>query len=421
VLEQRDRGYAEARVRAGVLEHGAAELLRAAGVGGRMDREALVHRGIYLNFDGSRHHIDFHALVGRTILVYGQQEVVIDLIQARLDAGGDIRFEAEAIGIDAAMPAVRYVSEGQERVLEAELVAACDGSHGVGRAALERSTVYDHEFEHAWLGVLARTPPASDELIYAYHDHGFALHSMRSPEISRLYLQVAPDEQLESWPEERIWAELRIRLGEPNLRAGEILELGVTPMRSVVVEPMQGGRLFLAGDAAHIVPSTGAKGIEPRPRRRRRAGQSDCRMVPDECGRRAEGLLRRVRAARVARATVQLVHDQPAPQGPRRRPLPAPPPPRQPRPHRELYRRLCLPGGELRRRGYRRRRAGSRSARVSVTPRRPAPTRLGSRSGWAHPAGRSPSPAPGNSPKSGPTGSWARSATRHGVGDVSER
>jgi len=261
VLEQRDRGYAEARVRAGVLEHGAAELLRAAGVGGRMDREALVHRGIYLNFDGSRHHIDFHALVGRTILVYGQQEVVIDLIQARLDAGGDIRFEAEAIGIDAAMPAVRYVSEGQERVLEAELVAACDGSHGVGRAALERSTVYDHEFEHAWLGVLARTPPASDELIYAYHDHGFALHSMRSPEISRLYLQVAPDEQLESWPEERIWAELRIRLGEPNLRAGEILELGVTPMRSVVVEPMQGGRLFLAGDAAHIVLPPGRRGL----------------------------------------------------------------------------------------------------------------------------------------------------------------
>jgi p-hydroxybenzoate 3-monooxygenase len=261
VLEARERAYVEARVRAGVLEHGAAELLRATGVGARMDREGLVHRGIYLNFGGGRHHVAFEELVGRTIVVYGQQEIVKDLIAARLAAGGDIRFEAETRSIDATAPSVTYVSEGREHVLEADLVAACDGSFGVGRRLLDDGTVYEHEYEHGWLGVLARTPPASEELIYAYHENGFALHSMRSPSISRLYLQVPRDEDLAAWPEPRIWSELRLRLGEPSLREGEILDIGIAPMRSVVIEPMQKGRVFVAGDAAHIVPPTGAKGM----------------------------------------------------------------------------------------------------------------------------------------------------------------
>jgi p-hydroxybenzoate 3-monooxygenase len=261
VLEVRDQAYVEARVRAGVLEHGAAELLRAGGVGRRMDREGLVHRGISLNFSGERHHVDFEALTGRTILVYGQQEVVKDLVAARLAAGGDVRFEAEVQSIDGGAGTLRYSMGGQDAGLAADFVAACDGSHGVGRTALTGAGVFERVYDHAWLGVLAQTPPASEELIYAYHDHGFALHSMRSPDVSRLYLQVAPDEDLANWPEDRIWEELRLRLDEPDLQAGEILDLGITPMRSLVREPMQAGRLFLAGDAAHIVPPTGAKGM----------------------------------------------------------------------------------------------------------------------------------------------------------------
>jgi p-hydroxybenzoate 3-monooxygenase len=261
VLESRDRVYVQARVRAGVLEHGAAQLLRSAGVGARMDREGLVHRGIYLHFAGGRHHVDFETLIGRTILVYGQQEVVRDLIAARLHAGGDIRFEAEVTAVDSGRAEVRYMQDEQETILQADLVAACDGSHGVGRRSIGGATTYEHEYPHSWLGVLARTPPASEELIYAYHDHGFALHSMRSPEVSRLYLQVRNDEDIAAWPEHRIWAELRLRLGEPSLPSGEIIDIGITPMRSAVLEPMQCGRMFVAGDAAHIVPPTGAKGM----------------------------------------------------------------------------------------------------------------------------------------------------------------
>jgi p-hydroxybenzoate 3-monooxygenase len=262
VLESRSREHVEARVRAGVLEDGAARLLRESGVGERMDREGLVHAGIHLHFAGRRHRIDFHELAGRGILVYGQQEVVRDLVAARLEAGGDLRFEAEATAIDRARPAVTYVAGGEERTLEADFVAGCDGSHGVGRAAMPEGTaVLERTYPHAWLGVLARTPPAVEELIYAYHERGFALQSMRSPEISRLYLQVPPETEPEEWPEDRIWDELRLRLDEPSLEAGEILELGVTPMRALVVEPMRANRLFLAGDAAHVVPPTGAKGM----------------------------------------------------------------------------------------------------------------------------------------------------------------
>jgi p-hydroxybenzoate 3-monooxygenase len=266
VLERRSRDYVESRVRAGVLEQGAVELLRRAGAAQRMDREGLVHEGINLQFEGGRHRIDFVDLVGRGIMVYGQQEVVKDLIAARVAASAELRFEAEAErveGIETDHPAITFVEQGERRRVECDFVACCDGSHGIGRASLpsDRYAAFERVYPHAWLGVLARTPPAAEELIYAYHERGFALHSMRTPEISRLYLQVPASEDESSWPEDRIWEELRLRLGEPELKEGEILELGVTPMRSMVLEPMQHGRLFLAGDAAHIVPPTGAKGM----------------------------------------------------------------------------------------------------------------------------------------------------------------
>ena len=265
VLEHRSREYVESRVRAGVLEHRSAQLLRKSGVGERMDREGLVHRGIYLQFDGGRHHIDFRDLCGRTILVYGQQEVAKDLIAARLAAGGELLFEAEATevcDIEGDHPVIRFRRDGRSEELGCDFIAACDGSHGVGRLAMKGSvSTYEREYPHAWLGVLARTPPSSEELIYAYHERGFALHSMRTPEVSRLYLQVPAGEELTAWPEVRIWKELRLRLDEPSLQAGEIVDIGITAMRSLVVEPMQRGRLFLAGDAAHVVPPTGAKGM----------------------------------------------------------------------------------------------------------------------------------------------------------------
>lgn len=266
VLESRSREYVERRVRAGVLEQGTADLLDATGLGERLRREGLIHEGVNLAFAGERHRIDFRELTGRTITVYGQQEVVKDLIAARLAAGGVIQFEAPALrieGINGDRPAVAYRHQGEERALACDFVAGCDGSHGVGRTAIPgpAATAFERQYRFAWLGVLAATPPATDELIYAYHERGFALHSMRTPTIGRLYLQVHAGEQLDDWPDTRIWPELRVRLGEPGLEAGEVLEKGITPMRSFVLEPMQHGRLFLAGDAAHIVPPTGAKGM----------------------------------------------------------------------------------------------------------------------------------------------------------------
>ena len=266
VLEGRSRDYIERRVRAGVLEEGAAQLLQDAGVGERLDREGLEHGGIHVRFGGESHRIDFKELTGRGIVVYGQQEVIKDLVQARLAAQAPILFDAAASeirGIDEDHPTILFSHEGRDDRLECDYVAACDGSHGIGRAAMvaRGATTYERNYPHAWLGLLAATPPAADELIYAYHDHGFALHSMRSPTVSRLYLQVASDETLDRWPVERIWAELRLRLNEPSLEAGEILDLGITPMTSIVLEPMQSEGLFLAGDAAHIVPPTGAKGM----------------------------------------------------------------------------------------------------------------------------------------------------------------
>jgi len=263
VLERRSRDYVERRVRAGVLEQGSADLLESTGVGGRMTGEGLTHDGIKLRFAGEEHRIDFRQLTGRGITVYGQQEVVKDLIKQRLADGGEIWFEAEATaveGVENERPRIAYRRNGEPATLECEFVAGCDGSHGIARAGVEAKS-YERAYPFSWLGILAKTPPASDELIYAYHDRGFALHSMRSPEISRLYLQVDADDTMDAWPEARIWDELRLRLAEAELQPGEIIEAGITPMRSMVTEPMQHGRLFLAGDAAHIVPATGAKGM----------------------------------------------------------------------------------------------------------------------------------------------------------------
>jgi p-hydroxybenzoate 3-monooxygenase len=265
VLESRPRVYVEQRVRAGVLEQGTVDLLIETGVGERLQKEGLVHHGIELRFEGRRHRIPLTELTGgRSITVYGQQEVVKDLIRTRLQAAGQILFEAEAVAVDAEQGTIRY---GQGDTLECEFVAGCDGFWGISREALPDGAlrVYEREYPFAWLGILAEVAPSSEELIYAYDDErGFALQSMRSPTISRMYLQCDPDEDPDAWPDDRIWDELRRRFATEDgfvLDSGPILEKGITTMRSFVVEPMQFGRLFLAGDAAHIVPPTGAKGM----------------------------------------------------------------------------------------------------------------------------------------------------------------
>jgi p-hydroxybenzoate 3-monooxygenase len=253
-----------------VLEHPTTELLREVGLGERMDREGLPHHGLSLRFDGEDHRIALTELTGRTITVYGQQEVVKDLIAARLAAGGQVLFETPAIavpGVEGDQPAIVYRDpSGGQQELQCDFVAGCDGFHGISRTAIPGSalTWYERVYPFAWLGILARTAPSHDELIYTYTPHGFALHSMRSPQVTRLYLQVAPEEQVSQWPDERVWAELEARLSTSagfSLNEGPLLEKGITPMRSFVVEPMRHGRLFLAGDAAHIVPPTGAKGM----------------------------------------------------------------------------------------------------------------------------------------------------------------
>ena len=269
VLESRTREYVEKRVRAGLLEQNTVDLLHELGVGERLAREGLEHRGIFLRHRGHTQHIDMAELTGRHITIYGQQEVVKDLIAARLEAGGTIHFEAEAIelgDLEGGRPRISYRAGGGEQQLRCAVVAGCDGSHGVCRDAIQAGamTRYERDYPFAWLGILARARPSSEELIYAHHDRGFALHSMRTPDVTRNYLQVAPDEDLERWPDERIWQELQARMATDDgfeLAEGEIFDKGITPMRSFVAEPMRFGRLFLAGDAAHIVPPTGAKGL----------------------------------------------------------------------------------------------------------------------------------------------------------------
>jgi p-hydroxybenzoate 3-monooxygenase len=269
VLERRDRPYVEQRLRAGVLEQRTADLLRSTGVGERMDREGLTHDGLFLQFEGRRHRVVLSELTGgRGIMVYGQHEVVKDLIAARLAAGGEILFEATDVALDALdsdRPSVRYSHDGAAHEITCDFVAGCDGSHGVSRESIPRGVlrVFERAYPFAWLGILAAVAPSTHELIYAYHERGFALHSMRSPRLSRLYVQCPRDDVLDAWPDERIWSELHARLAMEGwaLEEGPILERSITTMRSLVSEPMQFGRLYLAGDAAHVVPPTGAKGM----------------------------------------------------------------------------------------------------------------------------------------------------------------
>jgi p-hydroxybenzoate 3-monooxygenase len=269
VLEARDREYVQQRVRAGVLEQNTVDLLRDAGVAERLDRDGIVHHGIELRFDGEGHRIPMSDLTGgRAIWIYGQQEVVKDLIEAREAAGAPLHFEAADVAVhdlESDRPRITYTLEGRAQELECDVIAGCDGFHGICRPAVgaERLRVSQREYPFAWLGILAEVAPSTDELIYAYHDRGFAMHSLRSPQLSRLYLQVDPADDIAQWPDSRIWEELHLRLAADgwSLTEGPIVEKGITPMRSFVAEPMRHGRLFLAGDAAHIVPPTGAKGL----------------------------------------------------------------------------------------------------------------------------------------------------------------
>jgi p-hydroxybenzoate 3-monooxygenase len=269
VLEIRSRDYVEQRIRAGVLEQAVADLLVDAGVGARLQSEGIVHHGIELQFAGERHRIPLSELTGgRSIVIYGQTEVVMDLIAARLDAGLPLLFEAADVTVhdlESERPRIRFRHEGAEHELECDVIAGCDGYHGVCRSSVPAGVLseYARDYPFGWLGILAAVPPSNDELIYAHTERGFALLSLRSPELSRLYIQCRPDEDLAEWPDGRIWEELQLRLGLDGwtLEEGPVLEKGVTGMRSYVAEPMRFGRLFLAGDAAHIVPPTGAKGL----------------------------------------------------------------------------------------------------------------------------------------------------------------
>ena len=270
ILEDRSRDYVENRIRAGVLEHGTVDVLNGLGLGARMAREGMIHGGIELRFEGRGHRIDFPALTGKAITVYGQHEVVKDLIAAWLARGGALHFEVSDVslaGIDGARPLIRYRHGGEAHEIGCDFIAGCDGFHGVSRPSLPAGllTAYERVYPFAWLGILTESAPASDELIYAHNPRGFALLSMRSPTISRLYLQCDPDDDIANWPDERIWEELQRRTataaGTFRIPEGPILQRGITPMRSFVVEPMQHGRLYLAGDSAHIVPPTGAKGM----------------------------------------------------------------------------------------------------------------------------------------------------------------
>jgi p-hydroxybenzoate 3-monooxygenase len=269
VLENRSREYVEHRQRAGLLEQGSVDLLTKAGVAERLHREGLIHTGLSIQFDGERHRIPLTELSGgKHVTIYAQTEIVKDLVAARIESGLPLLFEAEAFaleGLDSERPRIRYRQGGGEHELECDLVAGCDGFHGISRPSIPERLVqtFSREYPYAWLGIIAQAPPSNDELIYAHSPRGFALLSMRSPTVGRLYLQCRPDEQLDEWPDERIWRELHARLGLEGwtLEEGPITEKGITPMRSFVTEPLSFGRLYLAGDAGHIVPPTGAKGL----------------------------------------------------------------------------------------------------------------------------------------------------------------
>jgi p-hydroxybenzoate 3-monooxygenase len=268
VVENRSRAYCEARQRAGLLEAASVQLLRDAGLSKRLDVEGLEHGGIYLQFAGERHHIDFRGLAGRTVTIYAQTEIVKDLIATRTAAGAALEFEVSDVEVSnpgGSGPVVMSykTADGERREVTCDVVAGCDGFHGICRPLVPGLTTYERAYPYAWLAITADVPPSSDELIYSRHADGFALHTMRGPQTSRLYLQVPVETDLADWPDDRIWAELQKRLGLPgwSLKEGPVFDKSVTPMRSFVAAPMRHGRLFLAGDAAHIVPPTGAKGL----------------------------------------------------------------------------------------------------------------------------------------------------------------
>ncbi len=270
IVEAKSRKHVEERVRAGVLEQGTVDLMVESGVGGRLRDQGLVHRGLELRFGGRGHRIDLSDLTGgRTITIYGQNELVKDLTDARIAAGGEIFFESDEVaihGFESDASAIRFRSRGEPREIRCDFIAGCDGFHGVCRASIPSAAlkIYERVYPFAWLGILAAVAPSSDEVIYSHHERGFALHSMRSPELTRLYLQCAPEEDLANWSDDRIWGELQARFETIDgwrLRRGPIVQKGVTGMRSFVAEPMRYGSLYLAGDAAHIVPPTGAKGL----------------------------------------------------------------------------------------------------------------------------------------------------------------
>jgi len=271
VLETRSREAIEATIRAGVLEQGTVDLMKQIGVGERMEREGFRHEGTILRFDGRDRRIDFPELTGgKSVMVYAQHEVIKDLVAARLATGGDIRFEVKDVSVhdlDSSTPSVRFRSLGGElQTIEADFIAGCDGTQGVSRPSIPKGVLkgYERLYPFGWLGILCKAPPSSDELIYALHDRGFALVSTRSPDVQRMYLQCEPLDKIENWSDDRIWAEFRARLATRDgwaPKEGEIFSKTVVGMRSFVTEPMQYGRMFLAGDAAHVVPPTGAKGL----------------------------------------------------------------------------------------------------------------------------------------------------------------
>ncbi len=316
VLEARDRAYVEKRVRAGLLEQNTVDLLHELGVGERLDREGLRHDGIYLRHHGSNHYINMAELTGRHITIYGQQEVVKDLTNALLEKQVPVRFEVGNVAlhdIESDAPRITYEHEGQDHELTCDAIAGCDGFHGVSRPTIaEHITEYDYTYPFGWLGILAEAQPATDELIYSWNERGFALYTMRSQKISRLYLQVPADEDIENWPDDRIWDELGQRLG--NVNTGNIYEKGITPMRSYVAEPMQHGRLFLAGDSAHIVPPTGAKGLNLAVNDVRLLAPALTELIRHGSTERADGYttaaLRRVwRAQDFSNYMTQMLHD----------------------------------------------------------------------------------------------------------------
>ena len=267
IIENRSRDYIENRIRAGLIEHWAADLLSEVGVGARMQREGMPHWGINIGINGDLHRIDFKALIDKRVTIYGQQEVVKDLVDRRLADRGPLLFEVDSVTVHdlkSQKPKIRFTHEGRAQEIDCDFIAGCDGFHGICRPSFPEGvlSVFEREYPFGWLGILSESPPPDHELIYSYTDRGFALYTMRSPTLARLYLQCDHDEEIETWSDARIWDELHKRLGGARkLQEGKMLQKGVTPMRSFVVEPMQYGRLFLAGDSAHIVPPTGAKGM----------------------------------------------------------------------------------------------------------------------------------------------------------------